>query len=126
MLNTLWGDGFDRLLTLISIKMQHPRPLQGCTNVCIIFAHTGAGVIRVFNVAFGLMSFGLMSFGLMSHSHLAIMYVVRFNVVWLNVIWHTVDASSIFIWHKSGVKATSFCKFFAKLYSCTKLVFFLY
>ena len=27
--------------------MEHPRPLQVCTNVCIIFAHTGAGVIRV-------------------------------------------------------------------------------
>ena len=47
MLNTLRGNGFDCLLTLISIKMEHPRPLQGCTNVCIIFAHTGAGVIRV-------------------------------------------------------------------------------
>ena len=45
MLNTLRGNGFDCLLTLISIKMEHPRPLQVCTNVCIIFAHTGAGVI---------------------------------------------------------------------------------
>ena len=35
------------LFTLVSIKMEHPRPLQVCTNVCIIFAHTGAGVIRV-------------------------------------------------------------------------------
>ena len=26
--------------------MEHPRPLQGCTNFCMIFAHTGAGVIR--------------------------------------------------------------------------------
>ena len=34
---------FDRLLTLISMKMEHSRPLQVCTNVCIIFAHTGAG-----------------------------------------------------------------------------------
>ena len=47
MLNTMRGDGFDCLLTLISIKMEHPRPLQVCTNVCIIFAHTGDGVIRV-------------------------------------------------------------------------------
>ena len=47
MLNTLKGDGFDCLLTLISIKMEHPRPLQVCTNICIIFAHTGAGLIRV-------------------------------------------------------------------------------
>ena len=46
MLNTLRGNGFDCLLTLISIKMEHPRPLQVCTNICIIFAHTGAGVIR--------------------------------------------------------------------------------
>ena len=46
MLNTLRGDGFARLLTLISIKIEHPRPLQVCTNVCIIFADTGAGVIR--------------------------------------------------------------------------------
>ena len=27
--------------------MEHPRPLLVCTNVCIIFAHTGAGVIIV-------------------------------------------------------------------------------
>ena len=27
--------------------MEHPRPLQVCTNVCIIFAHTGARVTRV-------------------------------------------------------------------------------
>ena len=47
MLNTLRGNGFDCLLTLISIKMEHPRPLQVCTNICIIFAHTGARVIRV-------------------------------------------------------------------------------
>ena len=47
MLNTLRGDGFDCLLTLIFIKMEHPRPLQVCTNVCIIFAQKGAGVIRV-------------------------------------------------------------------------------
>ena len=45
MLHTLKGNGFDRLFTLVSIKMEHPRPLQVCTNVCIIFAHTGAGVI---------------------------------------------------------------------------------
>ena len=47
MLNTLKGDGFDCLLTLISIKMEHPRHLQVCINVCIIFAHKGARVIRV-------------------------------------------------------------------------------
>ena len=46
MLHALRGDGFDCLLTLISIKMQHPRPLQVCTNICILYAHTGAGVIR--------------------------------------------------------------------------------
>ena len=45
MLHTLKGNGFDCLFTLVSIKMEHPRPLQVCTNVCIIFAHTGAGVI---------------------------------------------------------------------------------
>ena len=33
--------------------MEHPRPLQVCTNVCIIFAHTGARVIRVFLMALG-------------------------------------------------------------------------
>ena len=47
ILNTLRGDGFDCFLTLISIMMEHPGPLHVCTNVCIIFAHTGAGVIRV-------------------------------------------------------------------------------
>ena len=47
MLNTLRGDGFGCRLTLISIKMEHPRPLQACTNICIIFVHTGAGMIRV-------------------------------------------------------------------------------
>ena len=47
MLNTLRGDGFDCLLTLLSIKMEHPRPLQVCTNACIIFAHKGARVIRL-------------------------------------------------------------------------------
>ena len=47
MLNSLRVNGFDCLLTLISIKMQHPNTLQVCTNVCIIFSHTGAGVIRV-------------------------------------------------------------------------------
>ena len=46
-LHTLKGNGFDCLFTLVSIKMEHPRPLQECTNVCIIFARTGAGVIRV-------------------------------------------------------------------------------
>ena len=47
MLHNLRGDGFDCLSTLISIKMEHPRPLQVCAHVCIIFAHTGAGVLRV-------------------------------------------------------------------------------
>ena len=47
MLNTLRGNGFDCLLILVSIKMEHPKPLQVCFNVCIIFAHTGAGGIRV-------------------------------------------------------------------------------
>ena len=47
MLHTLKGNVFDCLFTLVSIKLEHPRPLQVCTNVCIIFAHTGAGVIRV-------------------------------------------------------------------------------
>ena len=28
--------------------MEHPRPLQVCTNVCIIFAHTGARVIIIY------------------------------------------------------------------------------
>ena len=51
MLNTLRGDGSDCLLTLIFIKMEHPRPLQVCTNICIIFAHTGAGVIRIIKIA---------------------------------------------------------------------------
>ena len=41
MLNTLRDDGFDSLLTLISIKMHRPQPLH---QVCIIFAHTGARV----------------------------------------------------------------------------------
>ena len=44
MLYTLGDDGFDSLLTLISIKMHRPQPLH---QVCIIFAHTGARVIRV-------------------------------------------------------------------------------
>ena len=30
--------------------MEHPRHLQVCTQVCIIFAHTGAGVIRVWPI----------------------------------------------------------------------------
>ena len=47
MLNTLRGDRLNGLLTLVSIKMEHPRPLQVCTNICIIFAHTGARVIRL-------------------------------------------------------------------------------
>ena len=45
MLHNLRGDGFDCLSTLISIKMEHPRPLQVCTHVCIIFAHTGPGCL---------------------------------------------------------------------------------
>ena len=47
-MNTLRGDGFDCLLTLISIKMEHPRSLQVCTNVCMynICKHRGPGVIR--------------------------------------------------------------------------------
>ena len=47
MLITLRGDGFDCLLTLISMKMEHPRPLKVCTNVCIIYDAQGAVVIRV-------------------------------------------------------------------------------
>ena len=38
---------FEGQLVWLSWKLEHPRPLQVCTNVCIIFAHTGAGVIRV-------------------------------------------------------------------------------
>ena len=52
MLNTLKGNGFDCLLTLISTKMEDPRPLQVCTNICFIFAHTGARVIRVMQLTF--------------------------------------------------------------------------
>ena len=48
MLHTLRGNGFDCLFTLVSIKMKHPQPLHVCTNVCIIYAHTGAGLIRSF------------------------------------------------------------------------------
>ena len=48
MLHTLRGNGFDCLFTLVSIKMKHPQPLHVCTNVCIIYAHTGAGVIRAY------------------------------------------------------------------------------
>ena len=47
-LHTLKGNGFDCLFTFVSIKMEHPWPLQVCTNACIIFALTGAGVIRVY------------------------------------------------------------------------------
>ena len=47
MLSTLKGKGFDCLATLVSIKMEHPQPLHVCTNVCIIYAYTGAGLIRV-------------------------------------------------------------------------------
>ena len=44
MLHTLRGGRFDCLLTLISLKMKHPRPLQVCTIVCIIYdAHRGRG-----------------------------------------------------------------------------------
>ena len=44
MLHTLRGGGFDCLLTLISIKVKHPRPLQVCTIVCIKYeAHRGRG-----------------------------------------------------------------------------------
>ena len=49
MLHTLRGRGFDCFLTLNSIKMEHPRLLQVCTIVCIIYdAHRGQG-FRVFN-----------------------------------------------------------------------------
>ena len=34
-------------INFYGIKMEHPRPLQVCKNIGIIFAHTGAGVIRV-------------------------------------------------------------------------------
>ena len=44
---TLWGAMGLTVLKLISIRMEQPRPLQVCTNVCIIFAHTVAWVIRV-------------------------------------------------------------------------------
>ena len=44
MLHTLKGGGIDCLLKLISIKMEHPQPLQVCTVVCIIYdAHRGRG-----------------------------------------------------------------------------------
>ena len=47
MLHTLRGGRFDCLLTLISLKMKHPRPLQVCTIVCIIYdAHRGRGDYR--------------------------------------------------------------------------------
>ena len=51
MLHTLKGNGFDSLLTLVSIKMEHPQPLHVCNNVCIINAYTGAGLIRVLKEA---------------------------------------------------------------------------
>ena len=47
MLHALKGNGFDCLLTLVYIKMEHRQPLHVCTNFCIIYAHTGAGSIRV-------------------------------------------------------------------------------
>ena len=47
MLHALKGNGFDCLFTLVSIKMEHSQPVHVCTNVCIIYAHTGAGLIRV-------------------------------------------------------------------------------
>ena len=50
MLSTLKGKGFDCLATLVSIKMEHPQPLQVSTNVYIIYAQTGAGLIRVGNI----------------------------------------------------------------------------
>ena len=46
-IHTLRGGGFDCLLTLISIKMEHPRFLQVCTIVLLYMMHTGPGVIRV-------------------------------------------------------------------------------
>ena len=49
MLHALKGNGFDCLVTLVSIKMEHPQSLHVCTNVCIIYAHTGAGLISVLN-----------------------------------------------------------------------------
>ena len=38
MLHTLRGKGFDCLFTLVSIKIEHPQPLNVCTNVCIVEA----------------------------------------------------------------------------------------
>ena len=32
-----WAGGFDCLLTLISIKKEHPQPLQVCTILCIVY-----------------------------------------------------------------------------------------
>ena len=49
MLNTLRGDEFDCFLTLIFIKMEHPKAPSSVHQCLIIFAHTGAGVIRVVN-----------------------------------------------------------------------------
>ena len=51
MLHTLKGSRFDCLFALVSIKMELPipQPLHVCTNVCIIYAHTKAGLIRGLN-----------------------------------------------------------------------------
>ena len=38
MLHTLRGKGFDCLFTLVSIKIEHPQPLNVCSNVCIVEA----------------------------------------------------------------------------------------
>ena len=44
MLNTLRGQWFYCLLALIFLKIEHHRPLQVCTIVCIIYdAHIGQG-----------------------------------------------------------------------------------
>ena len=50
MLHALKGNGFDCLLTLVSIKMEHCSP-----SMCapIFDAHTGAGSIRVGPVSRG-------------------------------------------------------------------------
>ena len=38
------------------VKMEHPRPLQWYTNLCIIFAHIRAGVIFINDVLILLLS----------------------------------------------------------------------
>ena len=48
MLHTWMGQGFGCLLTSMSIKMEHPLPLQVCTILCIIYdAHLSQGELEL-------------------------------------------------------------------------------